>query len=75
MKSILPKTNHPWGKFLNARAEALKWCKTEFNHDNEELARTFSIDSRQVFLILEDMETKEKYDTYLNSLPTEKETP
>ena len=49
---IIPETDHPWGKFLNARAEALKWSRDEMGYNITQLTRQFSMDEMQVKLIL-----------------------
>lgn len=50
--SYLPESDHPWGNFLQARAKALQWVRDEFKYSNAELAKKFSMDEMQVYLIL-----------------------
>ncbi len=52
---------HPWGEFLKWRYRAMLWVKDEFGYTNEQLARQFSMDPMQVYLILENPICAEMY--------------
>lgn len=44
---------HPWGEFLKWRRKAMIWSKEKFKYSNAQIARNFSMDEMQVYLILE----------------------
>ena len=44
----LPPDTHPWGAFLQARVEVMKWLRKEMHESNEKIAGTLSMDEDQV---------------------------
>ena len=46
------KEPHPWGEFLKWRYRALLWSREKYGYSNEQLAHQFSMDERQVMLIM-----------------------
>lgn len=43
--------DHPWGKFLSARYEAIIWIKEHMNRTDAQIAHDLSMDEKQVYLI------------------------
>lgn len=43
--------NHPWGKFLDARANCIIWLKKTYGYNDEIIADHLSMDATQVYLI------------------------
>ena len=45
------KTDHPWGRFLDARADAIDWMRSEQKYSDKEIAWNLSMDEEQVHKI------------------------
>lgn len=43
---------HPWGRFLNARRDAMAWMFDEMGYDYKTIANKMCMDEMQVYLIL-----------------------
>jgi hypothetical protein len=49
---MISKSNHPWTNFLYARRVVMEWMRKEMLYDDEQIARSLSMDGVQVKLIL-----------------------
>lgn len=53
-------TDHPLHRFLKARAETIMWMKEKCARSDSEIAELLSMDEKQVYLIVKDMEIARK---------------
>jgi len=53
-------SEHPWGKFLWARIEAIKWMSKEMRYCDFSIANRLSMDHIQVHSIINAIERYEK---------------